>query len=254
MKTATAKDVHEECDKQAELLVKEAHSIVEKSKKKDYLIIQKLKKIGFGNSESIKKDEELLQKSKDALRCNLLYPQNNFLTEDAIRGICKKYGLLFAPANKFIGAIPERNQIEMASFKLADEDARVVVVDKEKFKTHKPAIKKLVKKMQSGDVFSNLIAGMFISAIKSNYILNMTRKEYNEKKNDNWSLRQEVMPEFMVIATPENIDMKNVEVIGDYKVVDKDPVVFCKVNSGWLQVSAWGHESSLDEFQTASKN
>ena len=253
MKTATAKDIHNECDKQAEVLVKEAHSIIEKSQKRDSAIIAKIKKMGFTNSTSIKDDEKAVRFASNALRYKLLYPQNNFLTEEAIKKICEKYGLLFAQATDFIGEIPEKNQIEMANFKLADEDIPVSVIDKEKFKRAKGEIKIINRRLKTADnIFMQLIIGVQIAILKGSYQKTIYKKELIGA--DNYSLRKELNPEFCIIATPDNLSLEGKKIIGKYKVVDEDPVVFCKVDGGYLQISCWGDEASLDEFKNSNKN
>ena len=253
MKTATSKDVHNECDQEAEILVKEAQSVIAKAQKKDNILVEKLKEMGFGNSTSIKDNEKAMKLATDALRYKLLYPQNNFLTEEAIEKICKKYGLLFAKAEYFIGEIPEKNQIEIANFKIATEDKMVIAIDRTEFKKNIGRMKAISKKLKTSGFFETIALAFERVAVKLKYEKAIAVME--AKDSTNFSIRKELKPEYHIAATPDQLtSLAGKKVIGDYKVVDEDPVVFCKVDGGYLQVSAWGDESSLDEFKTATKS
>lgn len=255
MKTATAKDVHNECDRESEAILKEANLVIEKSKKKDAALMDKLRQMGFENSVSVKEDSEE-KISEDLLRYRLLYPQNNFLTEQAIERICKKYGLLFAHSHHFIGEIPLKNQIEMANFKLAGDYIPVLAIDKKKFNESFGEIKKIKKQLKTASWFSAILLVINLVALKNGYQKYITKKEFDDanKNDNNLSFRKTLPPDFRIIATPENISLANKEIVGEYRVVDKDPVVFCRIGSVYIQVSAWGDEASLDEFKTPTKN
>lgn len=262
MKTATAKDVHNEFGQVSQTLLQEATRIVGKANKKENDLTIKMKQLGFGNSVSIKDDAKTIEDAQKTLSLNILYPQNNFLTEKMVENICKKYGLLMANSADFIGAIPVKNQMEIASFKMAEVDQFVKVIDRKKFSENIQKIKDIKKKKGSFfrkassnySFLSDMRDGMMISSYKSNYHRTMPKREFLSRNNSNLSFRSEVKPEFMIVATPDNFNMENREVVGEYMLVDKDPVVLCKVNGGYLQVSAWGDETNMDEFKTAAKN
>lgn len=54
------------------------------------------------------------------------YPQYKFITFDSVGKICKKYGLIYAPVNYFIGEIPQKNLEHMVSFKIDPLDKAVL--------------------------------------------------------------------------------------------------------------------------------
>lgn len=253
MKTATAKDVHKECDNQARVLVKEANAIISKSLNRDNNLISKIREMGFGNSTSVKDDKQTIKMANATVRYKLLYPQNNFLTEEAVEKICKKYGLLFAEAKDFIGEIPVKNQMEMANFELANDDMPIFAIDKDEFKKCVGRIKAIKIKLKSAGIIESIALTILLISLKVKYQKRITKREFNENAN-NLSLRKYLKPEFKIIATAENLNLQGKKVVGKYKLVDKDPVVLCAVEGGWLQVSEWGDEASFNEFGTANKN
>lgn len=262
MKTATAKDVHNEFDKASQSLLMEATKIVSNANKKENDLIIKMKQLGFGNSVSIKDDAKTIEGARKTLSLNILYPQNNFLTEKAVETICKKYGLLMANSTDFIGEIPVKNQMEITSFKLAEQDQFVMVIDRTKFSENIKKIKQiknkngnfLTKNYSEWSFLSNAFDQVMIRSYKSNYYRTISKKDFLSKNEPNLSFRSDVKPEFFIVATPDNFNMENKEIVGEYVLVDKDPVVLCKVKDGFLQVSCWGDEAQMDEFKTPAKN
>lgn len=55
-------------------------------------------------------------------RYRLYYPGYNFITEKQIGDICLKYGLVIGSMLNFSGNIPTKNRLEIARFKLHDDD------------------------------------------------------------------------------------------------------------------------------------
>lgn len=258
MKTATAKDVHNEFDRVANELLTEATRIVSDSEKKKGFLSAKMRQLGFGNSVSVKEELERLDSSKNLLNARLLYPQNNFFTEKAIGDICKKYGLLMAKSGDYIGEIPLKNQEEIAAFKLAPIHQFVKAIDRKKFSKNIQEIKDIKRSKNSKSFLGSLLVGVInditIGRLKREYEIVMSKKKFLVANDPNLSFRSETLPELMIVATPENFNLANKEIVGEYMVIDKDPVVLCKVEGGLIQVSAWGNEASHDEFVTPAKN
>jgi hypothetical protein len=50
------------------------------------------------------------------------YPLYKFITEDSVKTLCEKYGLIYGPIDRYTGTIPEKNLIEMENFKIDDVD------------------------------------------------------------------------------------------------------------------------------------
>lgn len=264
MKTATAADVHKEFDTTSKSLLHEATRIVGNSNNKSDDLIFKMRELGFGNSVSIKEDAMTIKNAQQILSINIAYPQNNFITEKKIETICKKYGLLMAESRDFIGEIPMKNQMEIANFKMTDEHIKYKVIDRKKFAENIKSINEIKGKREKKPIFSNFWedASFFvnffddirINSYKNKYFQTISKKDFLAANDSNLSYRHEVKPKFFIVATPDNFNLVGKEIIGEYILVDKDPVVLCKVEGGFLQVSAWGAEANLPEFITPGKN
>lgn len=257
-KTATAKDVHNEFDRVSKHLYDEAFKIINNKNKSEKELSYKMKELGFGNSVSIKEDENIIKNAQSIFSSSILYPQNNFFTEESIEKICKKYGLLLARPNDYIGEIPVKNQMEITNFKLAESHQKVIVIDRKKFAESIVRLKGIKNKKNDNFNFWTFISDVMqyaeISALKRKYTRTMSKKTFLSENDPNISFRSEVKPEFMIVATPDNFNLTNKEIVGEYKLVDKDPVVLCKIGGLYCQVSCWGEEVNHNEFKTATKN
>lgn len=61
---------------------------------------------------------QLVEAAERVLEYKRLYPGNAFLTRDQVRDVCRRYNLVFAPEFLFDGKVPEKNQAELAAFRL----------------------------------------------------------------------------------------------------------------------------------------
>lgn len=265
IKTATSKDVHAEFDKVSNKLLKEATRIVAEENNNASALRKRMRDLGFSNSISIKYKEKIIETSQKILSLNVLhYPQHNFFTEDSISAICKKYGLLLAKPIDYIGEIPLKNQREIANFKLAEDHQQVRVIDRKKFFDNIQEMKKLKKKVNKFDSknsFHQMITMAFeimdafkLSRLKGEYTRKVSKNKFLSNNDPNLSFRSEVKPEFVIVATPDKFNLENKKVVGEYMLVDEDPVVLCKIEGLYCQVSAWGGEAEMNEFTTPTKN
>jgi len=84
--------------------------------------LKTLKDIGFNNSKSMNLLDEDLVKRDEELN-DLLneyshsYPTLKFITDEDIIKLCKKYNLIIAPPQSYIGEIPVKNQNDIVEFK-----------------------------------------------------------------------------------------------------------------------------------------
>lgn len=103
-------------------------SLIDKSKR--------LKSLGFSQTEEIKEAQkeidrlEALQKENNDKReiinaieyFGIKYPCYKFITEDSVRKICEKYGLIYGEVTKYKGTVPDANLKQMEEFKISNDD------------------------------------------------------------------------------------------------------------------------------------
>lgn len=250
-KKATAKDVHNELDAKSDHLVAEAKRILETKSAEEIRLNRVLALRGFGNSESVNAGEKS-ELAKKISELKFYYPQHNILTEEAIEDVCKKYGLLFAMPRDYKGDIPLHSKREIASFKLRDEDTQVSIVNKAK-QDEWDKKNPMPKGFFAGFAWVLTSAvGSLMNTKKISKTFYLENKEQYEK--DGWALNREIPMSLHIIAKPSMLKLEGKKVVSKYKLVDEDPVVFCKVGALYIQVAAWGDEAKLPELQTPARN
>lgn len=50
------------------------------------------------------------------------YPNYKFITEESVKKICSKYGLIYGPVQRYTGTVPEENLRHVEAFKIKPED------------------------------------------------------------------------------------------------------------------------------------
>jgi hypothetical protein len=93
---------------------------------------RKLKMLGFTSTKevleaqaeinrlnAIERENKANQKLVDAINYySQKYPQYKFITEDSVKKICAKYGLVYSTVNRFIGIVPDENLTHIENFKI----------------------------------------------------------------------------------------------------------------------------------------
>jgi hypothetical protein len=259
MKT-TIEQIHGEFDTAQELILEEAKRIISENKVENVDYIQKMKQLGFVNSDVVKKAEK---KQKTVVENNEMaelvmyykreYPFLKFLTEDKLDEICDKYNLIYAPVNRYKKSVPEKNLNEIQSAKRINHMDRVETYYKvtdikdASYSRIPTSIKKKVcegvhhekpdwmylgrKYGRSGDFMSATITteriekdGLFIAAPKSHFNLNGLK---SHKKGFFKSITERQIP---------------------------DPIVFRYVRGGIQVLSKWGDESNDISLQNEILN
>lgn len=179
----------------------------------------KLKRLGFSN--------HWLNVEKNIVK----FPLLKILHKGAIKEICKKYNLIYGPAEKFIGRIPKKNADEI----IRNSDYIKKVLGRE--------IK--VIEDENGRIWEDY-------EVSNNYghrrlsRLIRDKELIIKKRNKHFKFAPRIVePELdiRVIAPPEEFDKKGYKVKG-HKLKVKDPIVLAKIDDKLLVVlSAWGPES-----------
>jgi len=125
-------EVHREFNSAGSLVLQAATSTISDLKCSHAEITEKSKRLealGFTSSKEVTRAFQLnrklsfYEKQRTALEFfSRTYPQYKFITADAVKDICDKYGLVLGTVSDFIGEIPEKNLKEMEAFKINPED------------------------------------------------------------------------------------------------------------------------------------
>lgn len=130
--------IHEDFYSEVDKLLKYAKIKNDESYSNPTLVdkANRLRSLGFSSTKESKESfkdearvEELKRENarKEGLREAILYfsnkyPMYKFITEDSVKKICKKYGLVYGDVSKYIGSVPEKNLREIENFKIEDKD------------------------------------------------------------------------------------------------------------------------------------
>lgn len=92
--------------------------------------------LGFNNSAEVKEAESEIQRLQTLERENsqkkelieainyfsFKYPAYKFITEESVKKICQKYGLVYGTIDRYIGTVPDKNLKHMEDFKISEDD------------------------------------------------------------------------------------------------------------------------------------
>ncbi len=218
---------------------------------------ERLRKLGFDTTKESRKAQEeearLMnvrsrnfnkEKMIEAIRYfQIKYPQYKFITEESVKKICKKYGLIYGPVGKYKGDVPEKNLRQIEEFNIHPEDKVWVRYLRDTSVMGRGPVSigiadyEDVKRWEEEQKISDLPPA----------VIRMRNDEYYEEDP-------------LEIAAPkDDFDTQDME-IEDYKLTQKsipDPVVLQPVQHRlekyYLIVTAWGDEAS-DPYVVNEKN
>lgn len=115
-------EIHEAFDTASEKLLNDAKKIL--SGQYDFDKGDRLRLLGFTKAKKAVEAAKIIYEKQQSDRIAALieyyrihFPNNKFITEEMVKEICQKYGLLLARIENFIGDVPEKNITEIESFK-----------------------------------------------------------------------------------------------------------------------------------------
>lgn len=207
----------------------------------------RLKKLGFSETQEMveaKKEIDRLESvrleniSKEKLAkvinyFSVKYPHYKFITEESVKSICQKYGLIYGPVSKYTGTVPDENLTQMEEFKISPNDTCYI------------------QTIRSSGAFSTSITTEYINEQKymqrrDEWFSNSNRFDSRESKTWEICPLEIVAPEKDFKMTP-NFEVKDFQVVEKVRVIP-DPIVLQPVVYGnekyYLIVTAWGEEAS----------
>lgn len=225
--------IHADFDTAEERLAKYSERIVKNQHPELMIKHEKLSKLGFGGSIPAKIGAAALKNLADSTEYlenvkyfKAKYPIYRFITEDEVKRLCAKYGLVLGESNRYIGEIPDKNIEEITAFKLKEED-----------------------------FYEDPFRGMFqnfalvIPGRKKDERVGVTSESkflWYEPGVDKNRVEEKEKPRFKIVAPLNKFDRTNTSVKDNYllEVNIPDPIVLQPVKGGYLIVSKWGLEGS----------
>jgi len=131
-------EIHNAFDTEVDILLAEANIKKEVIPENQDLLdkADRLKSLGFDNSSEVRTSEAEIRRlanlnqenwDKEKLiktinHFSFRYPHYKFITEDSVKKICEKYGLVYGPVSSYIGTVPDKNLKDLENFNIKDED------------------------------------------------------------------------------------------------------------------------------------
>jgi len=132
------KEIHEDFFTEVDKLLAEAKISRSLETTKQDLInkSERLKKLGFVSTKEVSEAQQEMTRirkleEENKLKIDLIcaidyfsmkYPQYKFITEESVKTICQKYGLIYGGVDKYKGVVPEKNLKQMEDFKIDQND------------------------------------------------------------------------------------------------------------------------------------
>jgi len=266
----TAKEIHADFYGAEERLFVDAVGISKTIYNPASAKADRLKKIGFGKSKAIKDSEDFHKKrgiSQQLISAieyfRTYYPQYKFITEDEVKVLCAKYGLLLGDAASFTADMPEKNLQDIERFKLRKEDWR----EKLSFSWYDSSqinrmwfdeapmwptpqdsgILGIVqsKTRRSGSQVNYDRLQAYAQALFAQPRMQIGFDPYGNTESKKKTGKEQ--PAFKICAPKEDFDTRGFVVQDGYKLI-YDPIVLQPLSKdgieGYLIVTAWGDEAS----------
>lgn len=260
-------EIHNEFYKAGEQILQEVTCLLKELEQKDLKKGKRLAVVGFVKTrEAIAaiENKTKLATTKEVAELvmyyNTNYPNNKFITEEQLKAICEKYGLIFGDISMYKGFVPENKLSLIEDFKLKKEDKSKLWFEITE-SNNGPNVKLPLSYISEKDLTERGLS-CFTTKDRLNcfYIKgsfansDLCKPEICELFNGLKYVKATIVENKLKIVAPAK-DMeipKGKEVVG-YKIQDiPDPVVLQPVKGGYLIVCAWGNEAS-DEIVVNQK-
>lgn len=222
--------IHSEFDSASERLLREAKTILSKPLEDEKA--NKLEKLGFRSASAVKKADAhrtLAKQNSEVMKLveyyNIHYPNNKFITAEIVKEICKKYNLVCATVDRYIGDVPMKNVLEMERFVLRQEDKK----KNSRWEDH-------IRYERFG-MINQFSGGLGLLGGIPQYQPKLpTAEEINRMKSEVYY----TTPSFEICAPEKDFNTYGMTKMG-HKLIP-DPIVLQPVSGGYLIVTKWGLE------------
>jgi len=251
--------IHNEFFTAGDTILGEAKKLLEELEVKDLEKGKRLAAAGFSKTReavvAVETENKLATTKEIAdlvMYYQVNYPNNKFITEEQVKQICEKYGLVCGDTSMYKGFVPESKLALIEMFKLNKKDIPFMqlfgtrhqsagfndsVYDEPiGYLSQEDVIDDWAKK---GNRFYMIVA----SEVSGKYI----RKGIADQYVGNWGYveAKPFVSKFKICAPLKDMEIPQGKELKGYKIQDiPDPVVLQPVKGGYLIICAWGDEAS----------
>ncbi len=264
--TAIIDEIHNEFYSVGEKILQEATCLLKELEQNDLTKGKRLAAAGFGKTReaiiAIETETKLcttkeLTELVTYYRIN--YPNNKFITEEQVKAICEKYGLIFGDTSIYKGFVPESKLPLIEGFKLKEKDQSRLwfeITESHNGDDVKLPLSFISDKdlTEQGLRYFNNNNNLFFY-IKGNHSdSDLCKKEVCNLFNGLQFVKAQIVDKKLKICAPvKDMEIPQGKRLSGYKIKDiPDPVVLHPVKGGYLIVCAWGDEAS-DEIVVNQK-
>lgn len=258
---AIVHEIHNEFLTAGDKILEEANAILSEAKAKSVEKGKRLAAAGFKNVpeavEAINVERKIITTKETADLVHYYqqnYPLNKFITENQVKKICEKYGLVCGEISMYKGFVPENKLSEIERFKLKKEDKETIFIavgngGKSELPRYfiteqdftEEGIKYFIKNGNRGYVTGPHGEGIYSEKLFTEKCLNDFRGHLFVE----FAAGERTGANFYICAPLKDMEIPRGKEVKGYKIQDiPDPVVLQPVKGGYLIVAAWGDEAS----------
>lgn len=255
--------IHNEFFTAGDNILQEATCLLKQLEEKDLAKGKRLAALGFNKTReavvAIETENKLATTKGIAdlvMYYRINYPNNKFITEEQVKQICEKYGLVCGETSMYKGFVPENKLFLIEQFKLKKQDVPYAIITDSwhgdevvGFLKEEDIISNYGKRCILGNTHFYVVSGTECrnedvrNADKYRYLGEGLSGMYEQERYLKVTAATQLT---MKICAPlKDMEIPSTHKVNGYKVQHiPDPVVLQPVNGGYLIVCAWGDEAS----------
>jgi len=262
---AIVHEIHQEFLTAGDKILQEAEGILAEAAKVSVKKGERLAAAGFTKTpEAVMANETKKKIEMTKMVADLVtyyaaaYPFNKFITEEQVKAICQKYGLVMGNTTAYKGFVPEEKLAVIEKFRVNKKDLAYAEVTGTKHKIDG----------FEASVYDELLGYISKSDIKDEWAVNQIengghffcggnslsnpklaegRVPHLRHLNKDWGyIKVSFADNALKICAPlKDMEVSSGQEVNGYKIQNiPEPVVLQPVNGGYLVITAWGDEAS----------
>ena len=256
-------EIHNEFYTAGDNILQEATCLLKELEQKDLTKGKRLASLGFGKTReavSAIEAETKLATTKQIAELVVYYqrnyPNNKFITEEQVKHICEKYGLICGDTSMYKGFVPTGKLDLIEKFKLKDCDIikhLFEITENHNGDNVVLPISHITDKDLTEFGLRDDSGYFYICHSDGSTGMQVKEDVYNMFKGLKFVKATRVDSKLKICAPAKDMEIPEGKQVVGYKIQDiPDPVVLQPVRGGFLVVACWGDEAS-DEIVVNQK-